>query len=250
MKALGIDLGGSGFRLGVFDTRTGTLEGPLHACRHGSSTAPNEVLPSLVQAIEGLGWRGPIGLGFPGAVEASKPITAPNLGDAWLETEIASVLHNFHGGHFSMLNDADAVAVAEERFGAGHDEHSCVLTLTIGTGLGTTVHQNGALLPNLEYGRLPHPSREGCLEHHLSGAARTQHGWTLEQWAVRFQEGLTYLEQKVRPTRIILYGGLMEHWERIQPLLKTEAELVPSLLADTAGPLGAALFAASHVHPL
>ena len=42
-----------------------------------------------------------------------------------------------------MVNDADAVATAEAVHGAGHGKAACVLTLTIGTGLGTTLHQDG-----------------------------------------------------------------------------------------------------------
>ena len=247
---MGIDLGGSGFRIGVFDTSIGELLHPLHHRNHTSSTDPDDVLPAIVSAIEELGWTGPIGLGFPGAVEASKPTTAPNLGAAWVGKDVGSVLYRFHGGTFAMLNDADAVAVAEAVHGVGHDEHDCVLTLTVGTGLGTTVHRHGRMVPNLEYGRLTHPRLEGCLEEHLSGAARTRHGWDLKTWASSFQEGLTYLEEMVQPGRIVLYGGIMEHWSSIQPLLSTEAELVAAALSETAGPLGAALSAVGAAQPL
>ena len=249
MNAMGIDLGGSGFRFGVFDTSSGRLIGNLRHQEHGASTGPDDVLGALKEAIEHEGWTGPIGLGFPGAVEHSKAITAPNLGQAWTEVDIAAALHPFHGGQFAMLNDADAVALAEKNHGAGHGDHACVLTLTVGTGLGTTVHRDGTMIPNLEYGRLPHPTEDGCLEEHLSGAARSHHGWTLEVWASHFQKGLTFLEDKVKPGRIILYGGIMEHWETIHPLLSTEAELVSATLVETAGPLGAAL-AAVQIQPL
>ena len=247
---MGVDLGGSGFRIGVFDTATGELMQPLRHHKHGSSTAPSAVLPALVRAVESYAWTGPIGLGFPGAVEASKPVTAPNLGDAWLDVDVGAALRQFHGGRFAMLNDADAVAMAEARHGGGHGGHACVLTLTVGTGLGTTVHRNGTMVPNLEYGRLPHPLRDGCLEEHLSGAARARHGWSLEHWASRFQEGLNHLEEMLAPDRIVLYGGIMEHWTEIQPQLHSSAELVVAQLAETAGPLGAALAAASTAQPL
>ncbi|DAC58678.1 MAG TPA: ROK family protein, partial [Candidatus Poseidoniales archaeon] len=41
---MGIDLGGSGFRIGVFDTTTGALQGELERHQHASSTAPDAVL--------------------------------------------------------------------------------------------------------------------------------------------------------------------------------------------------------------
>ena len=240
---MGIDVGGSGFRIGVFDTVSGELIGPLHQYRHGVSTGPADVLVAVREAIEGLQWNGPIGLGFPGAVEMNRPITAPNLGQDWIGVDVAKHLEALHVGRFAMLNDADAVALAEATHGVGHDGAACVLTLTIGTGLGTTVHRNGSLVPNLEYGRLPHPTRGGHLEEHLSGRARTQEDLSLEAWAERFQEGLSFLEQRIQPDRIILYGGLMEHWDEIRPFLSAKAELVAATLRETAGPLGAAMAA-------
>ena len=243
MNVLGIDVGGSGFRIGVFETGSGTLIGSLNQYHHGSSTDPDEVLKALAAAIEEVQWTGPIGLGFPGAVEANRPTTAPNLGKDWIGVDVAGYLEAYHGGKFTMLNDADAVAMAEAEHGVGHGDATCVLTLTIGTGLGTTLHRNGRLLPNLEYGRWPHPTRDGCLEQFLSGRARMKEQLSLESWALRFQEGLTYLEGRIHPDRIILYGGLMEHWDELRPLLSTQAELMVAALSETAGPLGAAMAA-------
>tara|TARA_B100000900_G_scaffold383602_1_gene371666 strand:+ start:1954 stop:2685 length:732 start_codon:yes stop_codon:yes gene_type:complete len=240
---MGIDLGGSGFRIGVFEMATGRLVGPLQQYLHGNTSGPDEVLASISKAIEMLRWYGPIGLGFPGAVESNRPTTAPNLGREWVGVEIAKRLEPHHGGRFALLNDADAVAVAEAEHGLGHGDAACVLTLTIGTGLGTALHQDGVLVPNLEYGRWPHPSRAGCLEEHLSGRARIQEQLSLEAWAVRFQEGLTHLEDRLQPDRIILYGGVMEHWSTVKPLLSTQAELMAAKLTETAGPLGAAMAA-------
>jgi len=241
LNALGIDVGGSGFRTGVFNLDSGELVGELERFTHGDSTEPEAVLSAIRTVLDTIGWQGPIGMGFPGAVVDGRPITAPNLGDAWIGYDVGASLEPYHGGRFSLINDADAVAVAECYHGAGHGNAACVLTLTVGTGLGTTLHQNGTLVPNLEYGRWPHPTRPGCLEEHLSGQARRIEGLSLEAWAGRFQEGLVHLEASLEPDRIILYGGLMEHWDTIRPLLSTRAELVPASLLETAGPLGAAL---------
>ena len=242
LLALGIDLGGSGFRLGVFDTATGALLGDLVEHEHEDVNNPAMVQASMADALHGINWRGPIGIGFPGVVVNGVVETAPNLGDAWIGTDFSS-LHSFHEGEVSMLNDADAVALGELYFGVGHEGHHKVLTLTIGTGLGTTVHEHGVLVPNLEYGRLPHPTRGGLLEQHLSGRARREANLSLEEWAGRFQEGLDVLEDLVEPELIILYGGILEHWSTIERLLSTRAVLLPARLSRTAGPLGAAWYA-------
>ena len=93
---------------------------------------------------------------------------------------------------------------------------------------------------NLEFGRLPHPTRSGVLEEHLSGRVRQEENLSIPAWCERFQEGLTFLEQLVKPSLIIVYGGIVEHWTELAPQLKTEAELVSARLLSSAGPLGAA----------
>ena len=142
MLSLGIDIGGSGFRMGVFDLESGDLVGSLKSVEYITSPHPDAVLPMMLDELEEKGWNGPIGIGFPGVVANNAVRTAPNLGDAWIGVDIQQTLRAYHNGQFHMLNDADAVAVGEQRFGHGHEGHTCVLTLTIGTGLGTTVHQH------------------------------------------------------------------------------------------------------------
>lgn len=241
---MGIDLGGSGFRVGLFDVQTGQMHGEVVTRRHQGGLSPSEVLPVLHEVLSSFAWKGPIGMGFPGAVEDNRIRTAPNLGSAWCSVSMAEELSPYHDGRFALINDADAVAIGEATFGHGHEGHACVLTLTVGTGLGTTVHREGVLEANLELGQLPHPTRGGVLEEHLSGRARQELQLSIPAWCERFQEGLTFLEQRLEPTLIIVYGGIVEHWNEIAPLLNTQAELVPARLLSTAGPLGAAWRAA------
>ena len=158
---MGIDVGGSGFRIGVFNLATGALVGELNRHAHGESTEPEVVLSTIRAVLNAIGWHGPIGMGFPGAVEDGRPTTAPNLGEAWVGHNIGASLEGFHGGRFALINDADAVAVAERQYGAGLEG-------------GTRAHAdrwNGAWYhpsrewnagADLEYGRWPHPTRTGA----------------------------------------------------------------------------------------
>ena len=239
-KMLGIDLGGSGFRVGIFDSISGKNLGDLIEVNHGESRHPDVVLPRICSVLDSLGWNGPIGLGFPGAVEGRGLISAPNIGGEWLEAAVVQTLEQCCGGPVTLVNDADAVAIAEVQFGAGRGENGTLLTLTIGTGLGTSVHKNGTLIPNLEYGLVPHPTREGTLEFHVSGRARRVFDLTLTQWAERFQEGLDHLCELLTPNRIVLYGGIMEHWGELEALISAPCLLQPAIHTNTAGALGAA----------
>lgn len=239
-KMLGIDLGGSGFRIGIFDCETGSLLEDFIQVDHDESHHPDVVLPKICSVLEALRWNGPIGLGFPGAVGERTLMTAPNIGKEWLDATVIETLEECCGGPVALINDADAVAVAEVKFGSGRGEQGRLLTLTIGTGLGTTIHEKGVLLPNLEYGLAPHPTRKGTLEEHISGRARTVFDLTLIQWSQRFQEGLDHLYEEFNPDRIVLYGGIMEHWDELRHLLHAPCRLLPATHAHTAGALGAA----------
>ena len=58
------------------------------------------------------------------------------------------------GQPVTVLNDADAAGLAEEKFGAGSDNSGVIVLLTFGTGIGSAVIHNGVLLPNTEFGHL------------------------------------------------------------------------------------------------
>lgn len=248
-EMLGIDLGGSGFRVGVFDSVSGMSIGDFIQMNHGDSRHPDAVIPAICSVLDTLQWNGPIGLGFPGVVEGRDLLSAPNIGREWLDAAVVQTLEQCCGGPVTLVNDADAVAIAEVQFGAGHGENGTLLTLTIGTGLGTTVHENGTLIPNLEYGLSPHPTREGTLEDHVSGRARRVFNLTLIEWAERFQEVLDHLCEQLTPNRIVLYGGIMEHWDELKSLIRAPCLLQPAIHTDTAGALGAAFCSTESSEP-
>src|SRR6056300_401310 len=68
VQVLGIDLGGSGFRVGVYDVETGHRTEPLLSLEHRASLHPEDVLPHITEVLEERAWSGPMGFGFPGAV--------------------------------------------------------------------------------------------------------------------------------------------------------------------------------------
>ena len=161
---------------------------------HTDSSNPT-VFDAIEQSVNALGWQGPVGIGFPGVVE-DNVFGAPNLGRSG-RGRFFSLAHAH--GVSCMLNDADCVAEGELHFGIGHRGHARVLTLTIGTGLGTTLHANGTLIPNLEYGRLPHPTRPGLLEHHVSGRTRTEQTSRCRLGQLDLKRGSTCLRHGCSP---------------------------------------------------
>jgi polyphosphate glucokinase len=182
----------------------------------------------------------PVGLGFPGLVEGTTVLGAPNLGATWPGTDLASALKR---PELVLLNDADAAAVAEQRLGSSFSEEGCVLMITVGTGLGSGVHRGGALVPGFELGLLPHPTRGGVLEAHASGRARRLNGLDLAAWSTRFNEALAVMEEAVDADLIVVGGGITEQWDAFVDRLIARAPLRRATFGPNAGLIGAALMA-------
>ena len=244
MHGLGVDIGGSGVRVALVDTTTGALIGQPAMHDHTLETPAETILATLVEAIGQFPESLPVGVGFPGVVEQTVVNTAPNLRSTWPGTDLAEALQR---PSLVALNDADAAAVAEHRLGASRGENGTVLTITVGTGLGTALHRNHVLVPNLEFGLMPHPTLGGMIEDHASGRAKTIEGLSLVQWASRFQEVLSLYEVWLCPDLIVIGGGITGQWEALAPLLSTRAELRRAKFGPHAGLIGAALMGTSKV---
>ena len=239
MKAIGVDVGGSGCRLAVVNVHTGRIEGDVERLSHDVNTPAEPILDALRTALNRMPDL-PVGLGFPGRVHGTTVRTAPNLRSTWPGTDLA--------GHLArpdlvVLNDADAAAVAEVRLGSAADEAGTVLTVTVGTGLGSGLHRNGRLVPGCEFGLLPHPTRGDVLETHASGRARDVEGLDLAAWADRFNEALAVMETAVDADLIVVGGGITEHWEAFETRLRANAAVRKARFGPDAGVIGAALMA-------
>ncbi len=241
MHAFGVDIGGSGVRAAIVDTEAGRLRAAATRFDHGTSFDAEDVVPRLREVLLNVPDDLPVGVGFPGVVKRTTVESAPNLGPTWEGLNISEALDR----PVVLLNDADAAATAERHLGAARDEGGTVLTVTIGTGLGTSVHRDGVLVPNLELGLLPHPTRGGVIEAHASGRARRDEGLDLRAWAERFQEALDLYEGWLNPDLIVLAGGITESWEQWSGWLTTRATLRKARFGADAGLIGAAVAAAA-----
>lgn len=239
MDAIGVDIGGSGVRVGLVDTTTGTLRSPPQRRPHETGAPAEGIIDGLRRLLTAFPEDAPLGVGFPGVVRGSRVETAPNMRSTWPFTDMSEAL----GREVHLLNDADAAAAAEHALGASQGCEGTVLMVTIGTGLGTSLHRNGVLVPNLELGLLPHPTRGGVIEAHASGRARREEGLDLPTWAARFQEALDLYEHWMNPDLIVLGGGITESWEAWNGLLTTHAPRRRARFGADAGLIGAAVVA-------
>jgi len=86
--------------------------------------------------------------------------TAANVDKGWIGCNASEFYGKALGGQpVTVLNDADAAGLAEEKFGAGKDNSGVIVLLTFGTGIGSAVIHNGVLLPNTEFGHIESAAR-------------------------------------------------------------------------------------------
>lgn len=246
MNTLGIDIGGSGIKGAVVDVTTGRLVSDRHRIATPQPATPEAVSRVVGELARTFDWSGPVGCAFPARIKHGVARTATNIDQAWLGADAADLFETSTGCPTVVLNDADAAGLAEMRFGAGRGRTDLVLVLTVGTGIGSALFIDGVLVPNTEFGHIIVAGKIG--EQMASDRTRERHDLTWAQWAKRFQRYLERIEFLVAPDLIVLGGGVSRPKKTKQylHLLNTEATIVPAVLENEAGIVGAACAAQDH----
>lgn len=120
-----------------------------------------------------------VSVGFPGMVRDGRVLTAPNLGnDLWRGFPLASVLGKALRAPVRLANDADVHGYAVIA-GRGLE-----LVVTLGTGFGTALYEDGRLCPHLEISQMPFRKGE-TYDEQLGNRARKAIGnrkWQKRVW--------------------------------------------------------------------
>jgi polyphosphate glucokinase len=248
MHALGIDIGGSGIKAAPVDVTTGKLLADRQKVDTPRPALPESVSEVVKKFTAAFSWSGPIGITFPGVVTDGVTRTAANMDPAWIGLDAAALFGKAAGQPVRVLNDADAAGVAEMRFGAGVDEKGTVLMLTFGTGIGSALFTHGMLLPNTEFGHVEIRGRDA--ETRASERAKVLHDLSWDKWAGRVDEYLQHIEAVLSPDLIIVGGGVSRQADKWVPQLTgIRARIVPAVLQNDAGIVGAAMEAVSDPAP-
>src|SRR5690606_39998080 len=118
--------------------------------------------------------------------------------------------------------------LAEVRLGAGRGAQGVVLTVTLGTGIGTALFVDGKLVPNTELGHLELHGQDAELL--ASDAARERDDLNWKRWAKRVDDYLHMLHRYFWPELIIVGGGVSKKHEKFLPRLTVETRVVPAEL--------------------
>ena len=241
-RGFGVDVGGSGVKGGIVDLDTGALIGERFKLPTPQPSTPDAVAKTVAAVVREFGWTGSLGVTYPGVVTDGTVRTAANVDKGWIGTNARDVISaELNGQAVTVLNDADAAGLAEEKFGAGKDNSGVIVLLTFGTGIGSAVIHNGVLLPNTEFGHLEVGGKEA--EHRAASSVKDRKGWSYERWSQEVTTVLIAIENAVWPDLLIAGGGISRKADKWIPLLKNRTPVVAAALLNTAGIVGAAMAA-------
>ncbi|NNE93458.1 MAG: ROK family protein [Verrucomicrobiales bacterium] len=143
--ALGIDFGGTSVKAGV--VRGESVLGEIERIPTGEFSGPDALIGAIVEKIAAIRERHPeieaVGVGVPGAIDFANGVTY-NLTNVpgWTSVPLREILIERSGMPTLIENDANCMAFAEWRFGAGRGFEN-VVCVTLGTGVGGGLILNG-----------------------------------------------------------------------------------------------------------
>lgn len=242
MKILGIDIGGSGIKGAIVDTKTGDLVSERHRIPTPKPATPEAISKTVKQMIEHFNWKKAVGCSFPTTIVNGQCIHFGNLSEKWLNVKVDKLFNKECDLPFYVSNDADLAGFAEVNFGAGKKEKGLILVITIGTGIGSGLFYNKKLIPNLEIGKMLH-SNGDIIEYYTADSVRKKEELSIKDWALRFDELLNYARVVFSPNLIILGGGISKKYDKFKEYLKTDVKVKVADFKNNAGIIGAAMYA-------
>jgi len=236
---LGIDVGGTGIKGAPVDTRTGALLADRHRIPTPHPATPEVVADVVGELARFFEWDGPAGATFPAVVKQGVAHTAANVDESWIGADAAALFAKAIGGTVTVVNDADAAGIAEMRFGAARGHQGVVLVVTLGTGIGSALFVGGALVPNTELGHLQMDGQDA--EDLAAESVREKDELSWKKWSKRLDEYLQMLERLFSPDLFVIGGGVSKKSGKFIPRLDLNTDVVPAVLLNEAGIVGAAL---------
>jgi polyphosphate glucokinase len=227
---LAIDIGGTGLKASILDAQ-GKMTHERVRIPTPANCPPKLMLTKLKELIALIPATVPkfdrISVGFPGVVRAGKIYTAHNLGTKpWVNFDLANALKKQFGKPCRVLNDADlqGLAAINQLGGKGVE-----MVITLGTGLGSSLFENGRLLPHMEFAH--HPFRQDeTYEEQIGDVAREDVG--KKRWNKRVKLAIEALHHLINFDRLYIGGG---NAEKIAFKLPPYAKIIPNTLGMVGG---------------
>jgi len=195
---LAIDIGGTGLKATVLD-HAGAMRCERVRVDTPTGATPGQVVQTLAALVAELPPYGRVAVGFPGRVRDGVVRTAPNLGNEnWHGFDLARALQHALGKPVRVANDADVQGLGAIR-GQGIE-----MVVTLGTGFGTGLYEDGRVCPHLEVSHQPFRKGE-TYDEQLGEAARKKVG--NRKWQKRVLRAIENLRVLVDFDHLYVGGG-------------------------------------------
>jgi len=236
---LGIDIGASAIKGAVVDLEDGSIVGDRLRLQTPQPGTPGQIGDVVASLVRDLAYTGPIGIGFPAVVTNDVVWTANNVDRSWVGTDAGELFRSKTGSEVVLVNDADAAALCEARYGVARGVSGLVIILTFGSGIGSGLLVNGELIPNVELGSLELEGHARA-EYHFSARSRKQEGLSWDEWGARTSRYLAHVNTVFAPQLIAVGGGVSREWDRWRGKIDSSLPVVQTEFVNNAGIVGAA----------
>jgi glucokinase len=246
MKTLAVDIGGTNFKVALFEDDRMMRREARPTDRDGGPAWMVEQITAIVRDWSGDGYPQCCGVGFGGPVNFARQevVLSTHVG-GWQGFDLVPTLRRVLGIPVLMDNDANVGALGESVHGAGRG-HRPVFYMTLSTGIGGgIVTEHGVYRGADSYaGEIGHLTirpggpeclcgARGCFERMCSGLwlerdhGRPAHELLLErrfvdQYVVDMALGLKACIMLVNPSRIVIGGGISKAGEALFGPLRLE----------------------------
>jgi polyphosphate glucokinase len=202
MTTLAVDIGGGSIKVLTLNDQGAPVTETLSQSTP-SPAAPDAVFALIHDMADTLPPHRRVSVGFPGIVKNGVAQNAPNLGDElWCGVRLNERLTQLLQHPARAINDADLQGLGVAR-GKGVE-----LVLTLGTGMGSALLTDGALVPNLELGH--HPLRDGQTYEDLVRDSELKRIGPIE-WTARVLDAIEQIEPIFNYDTLHLGGGNTRH---------------------------------------
>ncbi len=222
-KTLAFDIGGSGLKATVLDAHGEMLTERVRVDTP-KPCPPKILLAKLKELTVQLPAFDRVSVGFPGPVRKGRTISCANLAsEEWNGFDLQRAIARQTGKPTIVINDADMQGLGAIK-GEGVE-----LVITLGTGIGSSLFEDGRLAPHIELAHIPF--RKGqTYEQQLGNPALKRVG--KREWNRRLARAIEVFRTLTNFDRLYLGGG---NAENVALKLGDDVELVCNTLGMRGG---------------
>src|SRR5262245_30547777 len=223
MKTLAFDIGGSGLNASLLDER-GEMITERARIDTPKPCPPTLLLEKLKELTTQLPPFDRVSVGFPGPVRKGRTLSSANLGsEEWNGFDLQRAIAKQTGKPAVVINDADMQGLGAIK-GEGVE-----MVITLGTGLGSALFEDGRLAPHIELAHIPFRKGE-TYEDQLGNRALKKVGKSV--WNRRLAKAVEAFRALTHFDKLYIGGG---NAENVSLDLGEDVEIVPNILGMRGG---------------